>query len=246
MAARTFSSYNAHVAGLTEEQNEFRTAVARFADEELAPRAHDIDRDNAFPMVRGIATQPTLVLRAKEEDNNNKRQEEGRGEYHVTDWTKKGSTDNGQHGRKATTIIKYRIGYMQIHNQSRQRKAKQLILVGPDMEVVNRAKYNQLETRPLFSGALWINKFYSHGQSAQNEMKLWQGKTSSKQVAGKEPNANQFNLGHGLNYRTCGRSLVIWVFSVSLSPPSTVVSVLDTWITPLPWRSSPVPRALWP
>ncbi|KAF9337416.1 hypothetical protein BG006_004851 [Podila minutissima] len=50
VAARTFSSYNAHVAGLTEEQNEFRTAVGRFADEELAPRAHDIDRDNAFPM----------------------------------------------------------------------------------------------------------------------------------------------------------------------------------------------------
>ncbi|KAF9017059.1 hypothetical protein BGZ52_005383, partial [Haplosporangium bisporale] len=27
MAARSFTSYNAHVAGLTDEQNEFRTAV---------------------------------------------------------------------------------------------------------------------------------------------------------------------------------------------------------------------------
>ncbi|KAF9152994.1 hypothetical protein BG015_004319 [Linnemannia schmuckeri] len=44
------SSYNAHVAGLTEEQEEFRQAVNRFAAEELAPRAQDIDRENSFPM----------------------------------------------------------------------------------------------------------------------------------------------------------------------------------------------------
>ncbi|KAF8945416.1 hypothetical protein BGZ47_002664 [Haplosporangium gracile] len=44
------SSYNTHVAGLTEEQEEFRQAVNRFAAEELAPRAQDIDRENSFPM----------------------------------------------------------------------------------------------------------------------------------------------------------------------------------------------------
>lgn len=50
-AVRYNSSYNAHVAGLTDEQDEFRQAVHRFASEELAPRAQDIDRQNAFPMV---------------------------------------------------------------------------------------------------------------------------------------------------------------------------------------------------
>ncbi|KAF8954734.1 hypothetical protein BGZ46_002833 [Entomortierella lignicola] len=49
-AVRYHSSYNAHVAGLTEEQSEFRLAVKRFADEELAPRAQEIDRKNEFPM----------------------------------------------------------------------------------------------------------------------------------------------------------------------------------------------------
>ncbi|KAI7817687.1 acyl-CoA dehydrogenase/oxidase [Gamsiella multidivaricata] len=49
-AVRYHSSYNTHVAGLTEEQNEFRLAVNRFANEELAPRAADIDRENTFPM----------------------------------------------------------------------------------------------------------------------------------------------------------------------------------------------------
>ncbi|KAF9345072.1 hypothetical protein BGX34_005048, partial [Mortierella sp. NVP85] len=45
-----YNSYNAYVAGLTDEQNEFRLAVQRFVNEELAPRAQDIDRENAFPM----------------------------------------------------------------------------------------------------------------------------------------------------------------------------------------------------
>ncbi|KAF9129378.1 hypothetical protein BGW39_004218 [Mortierella sp. 14UC] len=45
------SSYNAHVAGLSEEQEEFRQAVNRFATDELAPRAQDIDRENSFPMM---------------------------------------------------------------------------------------------------------------------------------------------------------------------------------------------------
>lgn len=46
-----YNSYNAHIAGLTDEQNEFRLAVQRFVNDELAPRAQDIDRENAFPMV---------------------------------------------------------------------------------------------------------------------------------------------------------------------------------------------------
>ncbi|KAJ2367958.1 hypothetical protein IW150_005536 [Coemansia sp. RSA 2607] len=42
-------TYNASVAGLTSEQAEFRAAVSDFAQRELAPRAAQIDRDNAFP-----------------------------------------------------------------------------------------------------------------------------------------------------------------------------------------------------
>ncbi|KAJ2313962.1 hypothetical protein IWW52_004415 [Coemansia sp. RSA 2704] len=44
------STYNAAVAGLSSEQEEFREAVSSFAQRELAPRAGQIDRDNAFPM----------------------------------------------------------------------------------------------------------------------------------------------------------------------------------------------------
>ncbi|KAJ2779793.1 hypothetical protein GGI15_003761 [Coemansia interrupta] len=43
------STYNASVAGLTAEQTEFRSAVSAFAQRELAPRAAQIDRENAFP-----------------------------------------------------------------------------------------------------------------------------------------------------------------------------------------------------
>ncbi|KAG0230895.1 hypothetical protein BGW42_000617 [Actinomortierella wolfii] len=45
-----YNSYNHHIAGLTDEQQEFRQAVHNFAQAELAPRAADIDRANAFPM----------------------------------------------------------------------------------------------------------------------------------------------------------------------------------------------------
>ncbi|KAI1794662.1 acyl-CoA dehydrogenase NM domain-like protein [Ganoderma leucocontextum] len=47
---RHASFYNADVAGLTEEQAEFRNAVHEFAEKEVAPRASEIDRTNTFPM----------------------------------------------------------------------------------------------------------------------------------------------------------------------------------------------------
>ncbi|CAG8504426.1 21833_t:CDS:2 [Cetraspora pellucida] len=44
------STYNAHVAGLTNEQNELREMVHSFCQKELAPRAAIIDKENSFPM----------------------------------------------------------------------------------------------------------------------------------------------------------------------------------------------------
>ncbi|KAI9571381.1 acyl-CoA dehydrogenase NM domain-like protein [Boletus coccyginus] len=50
-AGRRFAStYNVEIAGLSEEQAEFRNAVSEFAQRELAPRAAEIDRTNTFPM----------------------------------------------------------------------------------------------------------------------------------------------------------------------------------------------------
>ncbi|KAJ3519938.1 hypothetical protein NM688_g9229 [Phlebia brevispora] len=46
---RYASFYNADVAGLTEDQAEFRAAVTEFADKEVAPRAAEIDKTNTFP-----------------------------------------------------------------------------------------------------------------------------------------------------------------------------------------------------
>ncbi|KAF7329495.1 Isovaleryl-CoA dehydrogenase [Mycena kentingensis (nom. inval.)] len=47
---RGFASfYNADVAGLTDEEAEFRAAVTEFADKEVAPRAAEIDKTNTFP-----------------------------------------------------------------------------------------------------------------------------------------------------------------------------------------------------
>ncbi|EGN95633.1 hypothetical protein SERLA73DRAFT_142459 [Serpula lacrymans var. lacrymans S7.3] len=46
---RNVSTYNVEVAGLTEEQAEFRNAVTEFAQREIAPRAAEIDRSNNFP-----------------------------------------------------------------------------------------------------------------------------------------------------------------------------------------------------
>ncbi|KAG8985757.1 hypothetical protein FRB95_004256 [Tulasnella sp. JGI-2019a] len=46
---RHASFYNTDVAGLTEDQMEFRNAVADFAQKEIAPRAAEIDRTNESP-----------------------------------------------------------------------------------------------------------------------------------------------------------------------------------------------------
>ncbi|KAJ2562600.1 hypothetical protein GGH12_003126 [Coemansia sp. RSA 1822] len=48
--APRMSTYNAAIAGLTSEQEEFRSAVSSFAQRELAPRAANIDKNNEFPM----------------------------------------------------------------------------------------------------------------------------------------------------------------------------------------------------
>ncbi|KAH9832946.1 acyl-CoA dehydrogenase NM domain-like protein [Rhodofomes roseus] len=46
---RNVSFYNSDVAGLTEDQAEFRDAITEFAQREVAPRAAEIDRTNTFP-----------------------------------------------------------------------------------------------------------------------------------------------------------------------------------------------------
>nr|GAT50703.1 isovaleryl-CoA dehydrogenase [Mycena chlorophos] len=43
------SFYNSDVAGLSDEEHEFRMAVNEFADKEVAPRAAEIDKTNTFP-----------------------------------------------------------------------------------------------------------------------------------------------------------------------------------------------------
>ncbi|KZT69785.1 acyl-CoA dehydrogenase NM domain-like protein [Daedalea quercina L-15889] len=46
---RNVSFYNVDIAGLTEEQAEFRDAIMAFAQKEVAPRAAEIDKTNTFP-----------------------------------------------------------------------------------------------------------------------------------------------------------------------------------------------------
>ncbi|KZV71836.1 acyl-CoA dehydrogenase NM domain-like protein [Peniophora sp. CONT] len=50
LGKRRASTFNAAVAGLTDEQAEFRNAVHDFATREVAPRAEEIDRTNESPM----------------------------------------------------------------------------------------------------------------------------------------------------------------------------------------------------
>ncbi|KAI9015281.1 acyl-CoA dehydrogenase/oxidase [Phycomyces nitens] len=47
---RTYNTYNSAVAGLTVQQEELRENVYTFAQQELAPKAHDLDKNNEFPM----------------------------------------------------------------------------------------------------------------------------------------------------------------------------------------------------
>ncbi|KAF8136531.1 acyl-CoA dehydrogenase/oxidase [Boletus edulis] len=50
LGRRYASTYSADIAGLSEEQAEFRNAISEFAQRELAPRAAEIDRTNTFPV----------------------------------------------------------------------------------------------------------------------------------------------------------------------------------------------------
>lgn len=64
LSTRRYASslYNAPIAGLTDEQNQFRNAVHEFAQREIAPRAADIDKSNNFPAVRqGPVCGPALM-----------------------------------------------------------------------------------------------------------------------------------------------------------------------------------------
>ncbi|KAF8623452.1 hypothetical protein AX15_006238 [Amanita polypyramis BW_CC] len=47
---RYASFYNSDIAGLTEEETEFRNAVNEFSQKEIAPRAAEIDKSNDFPL----------------------------------------------------------------------------------------------------------------------------------------------------------------------------------------------------
>ncbi|GAA5825477.1 hypothetical protein JCM11251_007002 [Rhodosporidiobolus azoricus] len=47
--SRTYSGYATHLTGLTDEQEELRQTVARFASNEIAPKAAEIDKANDFP-----------------------------------------------------------------------------------------------------------------------------------------------------------------------------------------------------
>ncbi|KAL0083638.1 acyl-CoA dehydrogenase/oxidase [Phycomyces blakesleeanus] len=47
---RTYNTYNAAVANLTVQQEELRENVYTFAQQELAPKAQDFDKNNEFPM----------------------------------------------------------------------------------------------------------------------------------------------------------------------------------------------------
>ncbi|KAF8584069.1 acyl-CoA dehydrogenase NM domain-like protein [Ramaria rubella] len=50
LSKRNATFYNADIAGLTDEQVEFKNAVADFAEREIAPRAAEVDKSNNFPM----------------------------------------------------------------------------------------------------------------------------------------------------------------------------------------------------
>lgn len=47
---RHVSFYNSSLAGLTDDQAELREAVSSWAQKEVAPRAHEIDKENKSPM----------------------------------------------------------------------------------------------------------------------------------------------------------------------------------------------------
>ncbi|GAA5893909.1 hypothetical protein JCM6882_003125 [Rhodosporidiobolus microsporus] len=69
-ASRSFSGYAGHLTGLTDEQEELRLTVARFASNEIAPRAAEVDKTNEFPanLWRELGEMGVLGVTVKEEE----------------------------------------------------------------------------------------------------------------------------------------------------------------------------------
>ncbi|GAA5999242.1 isovaleryl-CoA dehydrogenase [Rhodotorula paludigena] len=68
--SRSFTGYAPHLTGLTDDQLELRETVSSFAKREIAPRAAEVDKANAFPleMWQKLGEMGLLGVTVPEED----------------------------------------------------------------------------------------------------------------------------------------------------------------------------------